>query len=139
MLVELFFYLHPGNYYVKSGCFQQAIYHCLMRRRQLAGSKSELSASVAQAISNCCALCEREVQQLSRHHLIPREEGGRHGPTADLCQPCHSSVHLLLDNKELARHYDTIEALRNAEKLQKYLHWIRRSRVERISNRRGNK
>jgi hypothetical protein len=48
-------------------------------------------------------------------------------------------VHLLLDNKELARQYHTIEALRNAEKLQKYLHWIRRSRVERISNRRGSR
>ncbi|SHM25018.1 restriction endonuclease [Hymenobacter psychrotolerans] len=84
-----------------------------------------------------CALCEREVQHTSRHHLVPREEGGRHGPTADLCQPCHSSIHLLLDNKELARDYNSIEALRRAEKLQKYLHWIRRSRVERISNRRG--
>lgn len=91
----------------------------------------------AKATETCCALCEREVQQTSRHHLIPREEGGRHGPVADLCQPCHSSIHLLLDNKELAREYHTIESLRNAEKLQKYLHWIRRSRVERISNRRG--
>lgn len=87
--------------------------------------------------STHCALCEREVQHTSRHHLVPREEGGRHSPTADLCQPCHSSIHLLLDNKELARDYNSIEALRGAEKLQKYLHWIRRSRVERISNRRG--
>ncbi|MDF7810440.1 HNH endonuclease [Hymenobacter sp. YC55] len=110
-----------------------------MRRRSIYNSQSELIAPIASVSGNCCALCEREVQQLSRHHLIPREEGGRHGPTADLCQPCHSSVHLLLDNKELARQYHTIEALRGAEKLQKYLHWIRRSRVERISNRRGNK
>ncbi len=110
-----------------------------MPRRTIPDSQSELAISSAKPTGNCCALCEREVQQLSRHHLIPREEGGRHGPTADLCQPCHSSVHLLLDNKELARQYHTIEALRNAEKLQKYLHWIRRSRVERISNRRGSR
>jgi hypothetical protein len=83
-----------------------------------------------------CQLCERTVQQTSRHHLVPREEGGRHGPTVDLCQPCHSSVHLLLTNKELARRYHTVEDLQRAEELQKYLHWIRRSRVERISNRR---
>lgn len=86
-----------------------------------------------------CALCEREVQRTSRHHLVPREEGGRHGPTADLCQPCHSTVHLLLDNKALARRYASIEQLRTAEELQKYLHWIRRSRVERISNRRAER
>jgi len=67
---------------------------------------------------------------------VPREEGGKHGPTADLCQPCHSSIHLLLPNRDLARRYATIEALRAAEELQTYLHWIRRSRVERISNRR---
>ncbi|MBT2557898.1 HNH endonuclease [Hymenobacter sp. ISL-91] len=86
-----------------------------------------------------CALCEREVQRTSRHHLVPREEGGRHGPTADLCQPCHSTIHLLLDNKALARRYASIEQLRTAEELQKYLHWIRRSRVERISNRRAGR
>ncbi|WP_019948026.1 sulfotransferase family protein [Hymenobacter aerophilus] len=86
-----------------------------------------------------CALCEREVQRTSRHHLVPREEGGRHGPVADLCQPCHSTIHLLLDNKTLARRYASIEQLRTAEELQKYLHWIRRSRVERISNRRGRR
>lgn len=108
-----------------------------MARRRILSSAPNSTVEAATAAGNCCALCEREVQALSRHHLIPREEGGRHGPTADLCQPCHSSIHLLLDNKELARHYHTIEALRNAEKLQKYLHWIRRSRVERISNRRG--
>ena len=83
-----------------------------------------------------CALCQRRVAHVSRHHLVPREEGGKHGPVADLCQPCHSSVHLLLPNRTLARRYATIEALREAEELQTYLHWIRRSRVERISNRR---
>lgn len=83
-----------------------------------------------------CGLCEREVQRTSRHHLVPREEGGRYGPVVELCQPCHSTVHLLLSNRELARRYNTVENLRNAEELQKYLHWVRRSRVERISNRR---
>lgn len=83
-----------------------------------------------------CELCRREVGTVSRHHLVPREEGGRHGPTVALCQPCHSTVHLLLTNRELARRYATVEALQLAPELQKYLHWVRRSRVEHISNRR---
>ncbi len=86
-----------------------------------------------------CGLCEREVQHTSRHHLVPREEGGRYGPVVDLCQPCHSTVHLLLTNRELARRYNTVESLRGAEELQKYLHWVRRNRVERISNRRARR
>ena len=84
-----------------------------------------------------CGLCEREVQATSRHHLVPREEGGKLGPTVDLCQPCHSSVHRFLSNRDLARRYSSVEALRTAEELQAYLHWIRKQRIERISNRRG--
>ncbi|GGG36145.1 hypothetical protein GCM10011378_10560 [Hymenobacter glacieicola] len=84
-------------------------------------------------------MCQREVQHTSRHHLVPREEGGRHGPTVELCQPCHSTVHLLLTNRDLARRYNTVESLRSAEELQKYLYWVRRSRVERISNRRARR
>ena len=85
-----------------------------------------------------CGLCERGVQSTSRHHLVPREEGGRFGPVVDLCQPCHSSVHRFLSNRDLARRYPTVESLREAEELQTYLHWIRRQRVEQIRNRRGH-
>lgn len=86
-----------------------------------------------------CGLCERAVQATSRHHLVPREEGGKYGPTVDLCQPCHSSVHRFLSNRALARQYATVEALRAAEELQTYLRWVRRQRVERITNRRGRR
>ena len=84
-----------------------------------------------------CELCRREVQNLSRHHLVPREEGGRYGATADLCQPCHSTIHLSISNQELAQQYNTIEALQKAEPLQKYLKWVKNKRIERIANRRG--
>ena len=86
-----------------------------------------------------CGLCERPVQHTTRHHLVPREEGGRYGPVVDLCQPCHSSVHRFLSNRALARQYNTVEALREAEELRTYLSWIRRQRVERISNRRARR
>ncbi|SFQ01180.1 hypothetical protein SAMN04515668_1151 [Hymenobacter arizonensis] len=105
------------------------------RTRSLAGPPLPIPAPAGPQ----CGLCEREVQFTSRHHLVPREEGGRHGPTVDLCQPCHSSVHRFLSNRELARRYPSVEALRDAEELQTYLRWIRRQRVERIVNRRGKK
>ncbi|QKG54701.1 HNH endonuclease [Hymenobacter sp. BRD67] len=84
-------------------------------------------------------MCEREVQQTTRHHLVPREEGGRYGATVALCQPCHSSVHRFLTNRELARRYPTVEALRAATELHDYLSWIRKSKVEKIRNRRGQR
>ncbi|RSK43193.1 HNH endonuclease [Hymenobacter rigui] len=93
-------------------------------------------APAAHAGAGQCGLCGREVQHTSRHHLVPREEGGRYGPVVELCQPCHSTIHLLLDNRQLARQYNTIELLREAPELQVYLHWVCRSKVERISNRR---
>ncbi|QCR21275.1 HNH endonuclease [Pontibacter sp. SGAir0037] len=86
-----------------------------------------------------CELCGREVQSLTRHHLVPREEGGRYGATADLCQPCHSTIHLTFTNKELALLYNSIPALQEAEPLKKYLKWVRNKRMERISNRRGRR
>ena len=109
-----------------------------MRRRiQLTQAAAEAAARAQRATDSRCGLCERAVQQTSRHHLVPREEGGRYGEVVDLCQPCHSSVHRFLTNKELARQYSTVAALREAEELQGYLSWIRRNRVEKISNRRG--
>ncbi|WP_439881843.1 HNH endonuclease [Pontibacter sp. MBLB2868] len=86
-----------------------------------------------------CELCGRDVQNLSRHHLIPREEGGRYGATAELCQPCHSTVHLKFSNRELAVTYNSIPALQKAEPLQKYLKWVKGKRIERISNSRGKR
>ncbi|MDX5348789.1 MAG: HNH endonuclease [Hymenobacteraceae bacterium] len=86
-----------------------------------------------------CALCGREVENLTRHHLIPREEGGNHGPVADLCQPCHSTVHLTFSNKELAVAYNNVAALQQAEEMQKYLKWIRKNSTEKLRNRRGRR
>ncbi len=109
----------------------------MLRRRQLAQAAAEATARAQRTTDIRCGLCERAVQHTSRHHLVPREEGGRYGDTVDLCQPCHSSVHRFLTNRELARQYATVEALRNAEGLQDYLSWIRKSKVEKIRNRRG--
>ena len=111
----------------------------MLRRQQMRQAAAEATARAQRATAPRCSLCEREVQHTSRHHLVPREEGGRYGHTADLCQPCHSSVHRFLTNKQLAQAYPTVEALRAAEELQEYLSWIRKNKVEKIRNRRGAK
>ena len=110
----------------------------MTRRQQLAQAAAEATARAQRPAETRCGLCERAVQHTSRHHLVPREEGGRYGDTVDLCQPCHSSVHRFLTNRALAQQYHTVAALRAADELQGYLSWIRKNKVEKIRNRRGS-
>ncbi len=86
-----------------------------------------------------CALCSREVGFVTKHHLLPKQEGGKHTETVDLCQPCHSTIHLNFLNQELARNFRTVGALQQAEPLQKYLKWIKSKNIDKIKNRRGKR
>jgi hypothetical protein len=79
-----------------------------------------------------CELCEREVSRTSRHHLLPKQKGGRHTKTVELCQPCHSTIHKTYTNAQLARHFTALETLREAEGLAVYLDWVRKRKVERL-------
>lgn len=83
-----------------------------------------------------CALCEREVSTVTYHHLIPKQKGGKHTDTVPLCQPCHTTLHVMFSNAELATIYNNIPALQASEQLQKYLKWIKNKRIEKISQRR---
>lgn len=84
-----------------------------------------------------CVLCERKVNTVSLHHLVPKQEGGKYQQTVPLCQPCHSTIHLHFTNKELANNFYTIPSLQEAPRLIKYLNWIRKRNIEKISNRRA--
>jgi 5-methylcytosine-specific restriction protein A len=77
-----------------------------------------------------CALCLRQVPNhlITRHHLTPKAEGGKHATKTPLCKPCHQQVHATFSNKELAKRYDGMEALRSAASLQPFLRWIARQK-----------
>ncbi len=44
--------------------------------------------------------------------------------TVGLCSPCHRHIHTVLDNKELERDYNTIEALKSHPDIQRFVAWI---------------
>ena len=82
-----------------------------------------------------CGLCGRRVERLTRHHLVPRtrHKNKRNKKTFDrqeihrtvgLCPPCHRHIHTVLDNKELERDYNTIEALKSHSDIQRFVAWI---------------
>jgi hypothetical protein len=80
-----------------------------------------------------CELCRRVVpveelddpQVIQTHHLRPEERA--ESPTVTLCCPCHDQIHAVFTNEELRESYDSLTALREAERLSDYLSWIRRT------------
>ncbi|MDO5293767.1 MAG: HNH endonuclease [bacterium] len=71
-----------------------------------------------------CELCHRQNTILTKHHLLPREEGGKEEHIALICEDCHKHIHALYTNKELAIRLNTIDALLQDEKIKKYLKFI---------------
>jgi len=75
-----------------------------------------------------CGLCGRGFArpQLTRHHCLPREKGGDSDNVELLCPQCHGMVHVTYTNTTLAGMYHTLEQLRRAPELQKYVRWVRK-------------
>ncbi|KIP04889.1 hypothetical protein PHLGIDRAFT_75151 [Phlebiopsis gigantea 11061_1 CR5-6] len=91
-----------------------------------------------------CEICERAVP-LTYHHLIPREVHARAlkkkwhpeemlNSVAWLCRPCHSTVHRVASNEELARSWYTVEFLLEREDIQR---WRAYASKQRFGVRRG--
>lgn len=80
-----------------------------------------------------CSLCQREVPiaLITLHHLTPRQKGGRAEDRTPLCRPCHKQLHATFSNNDLAKSYDSVEALRNAPLLAPFLKWIRKQAPDR--------
>ena len=77
---------------------------------------------------NRCALCCREVDRITVHHLVPRARGGKHGPKANLCPTCHRQVHAMFSVATLADELHSIELLRAHPRVAGFLRWMSRQR-----------
>lgn len=85
-----------------------------------------------------CELCQRTGLDLTRHHLIPvsrhnkartKRSFSREEMTSDiamLCRPCHSQIHRLFENQELASYYHTIARLQDHSEVQKFIQWVKK-------------
>ena len=74
-----------------------------------------------------CPLCLRPIPpgaKQSLHHLVPKLKGGKGGPVVLLHQICHNEIHVTLTEAELARDFDTPEALRAHPRLAKFVAWV---------------
>lgn len=41
-----------------------------------------------------------------------------------LCRPCHSQVHAVFTNRDLALDYNTLEKLKTVPEIQKFATWV---------------
>lgn len=90
------------------------------------------------ATANGCQLCGRSGLPLTRHHLIPRSRHNKartqrsfsrqemSGDIAMLCRPCHSQIHRIFANQELADYYHTIARLQEHRQVQGFVQWVKK-------------
>ncbi|KAL2355954.1 hypothetical protein BJ546DRAFT_584993 [Cryomyces antarcticus] len=89
--------------------------------------------------ASACEICDRDWIPLTYHHLIPRAvhakvlKRGWHeewelNKVAWLCRACHSMVHGIASNEELAKEWFSVERLREREDVQKWAGWVGRVR-----------
>ncbi|KAI5291070.1 hypothetical protein KEM52_000269 [Ascosphaera acerosa] len=91
------------------------------------------------AAGGACELCGRDWLPLTYHHLVPRSthakalKRGWHeahmlGRVAWLCRACHSFVHRMAANEELARRYYTVDRIMEREDARAWARWVGRVR-----------
>ena len=86
-----------------------------------------------------CELCEREVDVLSRHHLVPRcklhkrdrkerkKFKNQEIPNLTyICKPCHSQIHTIFTEKELDQEYNELNKIKEHPEMQKFMEWIKK-------------
>ena len=77
------------------------------------------------ASNHICELCNRNVSNITKHHLIPLQKGGEKFETLSLCSTCHRQIHALFTNRELLTHYHSLESLKRDKKIIKFLNFIK--------------
>ena len=86
-----------------------------------------------------CEICARDWLPLTYHHLIPRSTHAKAlkrnwhderllNSVAWLCRACHSFVHGMAGNEELAREWFTVERILERGDVRRWVGWVGRVR-----------
>ena len=77
-----------------------------------------------------CPLCDRVIPHSQRdaHHLIPKSKGGRE--TQYLHRICHRQIHAFFRETELAKQFNSVEALLAHPGIQRFVAWVKTKPVD---------
>lgn len=97
-----------------------------MKRREREERDWAEETEAAEPVAEICPLCGRSIPLAQRelHHLVPKIKGGK--VTQSLHSICHRQIHALFSEAELARRYNTVEALLEHEEIRKFVDWVRK-------------
>ena len=81
---------------------------------------------IANNCDNICPLCGRlRPKGLgTEHHLIPKLKGGKNLEKELMHKICHSKIHSIFTEGELAKTYNTVDMLLTHEDIIKFVKWI---------------
>jgi len=94
-----------------------------IQRLRIERELSEQEAAADEPI--VCPLCGRVIPEAQKdaHHLIPKSKGGRE--TQYLHRICHRQIHALFSENELAKQYQTVEALLAHPQVASFVTWVK--------------
>ena len=84
-----------------------------------AGSSERI---VSPATISCRARTRKMKRKRKGRQELKRRDPGR---TVALCGPCHRNVHVSIGNTDLARGYDSVEALRDHPRVRRFTEWVK--------------
>jgi len=72
-----------------------------------------------------CPLCDRPIPDTQRdaHHWIPKSKGGKH--TTYLHRICHRQIHALFTEAELAKQFNSVDALLAHRDIAVFVAWVK--------------
>jgi hypothetical protein len=85
---------------------------------------------------NQCAICQRIGVPLTRHHLIPRKYHTNkrlrrryslemmQNHVLMICRSCHSHIHAVIPEKQMADEYHSLEALLAHPEVSQFAEWL---------------
>jgi len=72
-------------------------------------------------------ICGREGEDkyFEKHHLEPAQKR-KDSDTIDVCHQCGDQLHLLFDNNQLKKDFNTLDSILGNERVEKYVKWVRK-------------
>lgn len=91
-----------------------------------------------------CPICQRPMLKgvfVDEHHLIPKSKNGKYTDKITVHRICHSKIHSIWTEAELANYYHTVDRILENTDMQRFVKWVKKKPVDfyaktKFSNRR---